>query len=341
MQLHLNVRRFFCQNEKCSRCTFAETFPDLVGYKARRTQQLSQQQLAIALTVSGEAGARLLPLLGMPLSGDTLIREIRRMPEKEIKSPRVLGIDDWAKKRGHTYGTILVDLETRQPIDVLDSREAEEVANWLKQHPGIEIISRDRGYEYAKAVTEGAPDAQQVADRWHLLKNLREAVESMLLKKPIVLAAAGQEIEEKQETEAATIPEPVEEATIVTSDKPRPTQAEQDKAARQAQRQARYELVNQLYEEGHSINAISKHLNLAWRTVRKYIEADSCPQYPEDRIRPSILTPWLPYLEKRWQAGYTNATQLWREIKAKGFAGSRGIVSRWAAKERKLGKVHF
>jgi transposase len=150
--------------------------------------------LAVAFAVSGEEGRRLLQTLGMPLSGDTLIREIRMTPEESVDTPRVLGIDDWAKLKGQTYGTILVDLDSHHPIDLLDSREAEAVTCWLKAHPGIEIISRDRSLEYAKAATEGAPEAQQVADRWHLLKNLREAIENELMYKPAVLQAAVKEL---------------------------------------------------------------------------------------------------------------------------------------------------
>lgn len=357
VQLHLRVRRFFCHHTKCSRRTFAEPFPELVSYKARRTQRLSQQQLAVAFAVSGETGRRLLPSLAMPLSGDTLIRDIRQSPDEEVITPRVLGIDDWAKKRGHTYGTILVDLKTRQPIDLLDSRDAKDVTAWLKQHPGIEIISRDRAHDYIKAVNDGAPEAQQVADRWHLLKNLREAAETMLSHKPSVLAAAGKTDESQdsdqemgkteqdsdrqaEETikEAVTADsiKPTNEKVTSTPDKPLLTKVEKDKAARHARRQARFDLVKQLHKEGHSIRAIQKHLKISWRTARKYIDADVCPQYPAGRIRPSKLTPWLPYLEKRWQAGYTNATQLWREIEAQGFTGARSLVSRWAAKERKL-----
>lgn len=342
VQLHLKVRRFFCRYPDCSRCTFAEPFPELVCRKARRTQRLCQQQLAVAFAVSGEAGRRLLPFLGMSLSGDTLIRDIRKLPEEEIITPRVLGIDDWANKRGHTYGTILVDLETRRPVEQLNSREAEEVTAWLKQHPGIEIVSRDRGHDYAKAVSDGAPGAEQVADRWHLLKNLRDAVETMLSHKPIVLAAAGKVNAEertakttKDEVTAVSVQPTIEKTAPVPDTRPL-TKAQKDKAARHARRQARFELVKQLHKEGYSKRAIQRHLNISWRTVQKYLAADECPQYTMGRVRPSKLTPWLSYLEERWQAGYTNATQLWREIKDKGFTGSRGLVSRWAAKERKL-----
>jgi transposase len=344
VQLHIIVRRFFCQNDRCGRLTFAETFPELLGYKARRTQRLSRQQLTVAFAVSGESGRCLLSSLAMPLSGDSLIRDIRRAPGEKMVTPRVLGIDDWAQRRGHTYGTILVDLESRQPVDLLNSREAEDVTAWLKQHPGVEIISRDRGHDYAKAASDGAPTAQQVADRWHLLKNLREAVATMLSHQPAALAAAA-EVDEGEEVgngdtkdiEGGQTTVTAESIEAISASVQQPTtKAERDQAARHARRQARFEMIKQLHKKGYSNRAIGRHLGMSPRTVRKCIEADVCPQYSTGRVRPSKLTPWLPYLEERWQAGYTNANQLWREIEAQGFAGSRGLVSRWAAKERKL-----
>lgn len=348
VQLHLTVRRFFCYDPFCPRHTFAEPFPELVDFKKRRTRRLRQQQLAVAFAVSGEAGRRLLPLLAMPLSGDTLIREIRDTPETEVQSPRILGIDDWARKRGCTYGTILVDLETRQPVELLNSREAADVAAWLKQHPGIEILSRDRGNEYIKAANLGAPQAEQVADRWHLLKNLREAVETLVGQKPHVLTAAGT-VSEKQDaplllpetqTEAAPTAGTPAEQSCAAKDREAVgkllTKAEQKKTARHARKQARFELVKQLHQEGHTKRAIQRHLGISWRTVDKYLAGESCPMYTRGRLWPSKLTPWLPYIEERWQAGYTNATQLWREIEAQGFTGSRGLVAKWAAKERRL-----
>ncbi len=217
VQLHLRVRRFFCRYAGCLRRTFAETFPELVHYKARRTQRLSQQQLAVAFAVSGEAGRQLSPALAMPVSGDTLIRAIRQLPDEEVTTPRVLGIDDWANKRGHTYGTILVDLESRQPVDLLNSREADDVTAWLKQHPGVEIISRDRGHDYAKAASDGAPTAQQVADRWHLLKNLREAVATMLSHQPAAMAAAA-EVDKGEEAGIGDTKDLEEGQTAVTAE---------------------------------------------------------------------------------------------------------------------------
>jgi transposase len=346
VQMHLTVRRFFCHNSLCQHVTFAESFPGFLNYKARRTQRLKKQQLAVAFSAGGEEGRRLLEALRMPLSGDLLIREIRLTPEEGLETPRVLGIDDWAKLKGQTYGTILVDLESSRPIDLLDSRETEAVAAWLKAHPGVEIIGRDRSLEYAKAVKEGAPEAQQVADRWHLLKNLREAIENLLIHKPAALQAvayegpdekavetvnSGSETTKTAETENKTSGE---EASI-TPVHHLLTKAERDKIARQARRKSRYERVRQLHQAGYSMRAIAMQVKLSRRTVKKYITTDECPQYTRERVRPSILTPYLPYLEIQWQAGFTNATQLWREICSQGFSGSRSLVSRWAAAERK------
>src|SRR5262249_52649815 len=115
-------------------------------------------------------------ILGMSISGDTLIRAIRESPELECASRRVVGIDDWAKRKGQNYATILVDLETHQPLDLLDSRTTEAVSAWFREHPGVEVVSRDRAGDYSKGVSDGAPSAEQVADRWHLLSNLRDAL---------------------------------------------------------------------------------------------------------------------------------------------------------------------
>lgn len=348
VRLHLEVRRFACRNTDCSRQTFAECFRGLLTPKARRTVRLRQQQLATAYALGGEAGCRLSHLLRMPISGDTLIREIRQAPEPTGSSARVVGVDDWAIKKGRSYGTILVDLEQRRPIAILSSRDADEVATWLQAHPEIEIISRDRGKDYIKAATEGGPQAEQVADRWHLLNNLREAVTTFLQQKPICLRAVAQASDHDRHQEQLKLPAPAEHTPTETRSSPGPpiaaklqemkslTKAEQKTAAGQARRQEKYDKVQQLNRDGYSDRTIARHLKMSRRTVRKYLEADTCPLYPAGRVRSSKLTPWLPYLEQRWQAGCTNASQLWREIAQKGFSGSLGSVGRWATHQRKL-----
>jgi len=348
VRLHLEVRRFACGDEKCFRKTFAADLSELLACRARRTTRLRAQHLVTAYALGGEAGKRLVHELGMPISGDTLIRDIRQAPEMPVPSVRVVGVDDWALRKGNCYGTILVDLEAHRPIDLLGSREAAEVAAWFQAHPELEIISRDRGKDYIKAATEGAPQAEQVADRWHLLHNLREAVATFLQQQPDCLQAAAQgaALDQKKEpliplAQAESSPNGTD-----TSSRPSPpvpgaekrplTQAEQNRAAGRARRQERFDQVRQLKQTGYSDRAIGRHMKMSAKTVRKYDEADRCSHYPAGRISPSKLTPWLPYLEQRWLAGCTNASQLWREISQKGFSGSLGLVIRWAVSQRKL-----
>lgn len=348
VRLHLEVRRFACPNQACSRRTFAEDFTALLAPRARRTARLREQHLATAYALSGEAGEHLSKLLQMPISGDTLIRELRQAPEPTPSPVRVVGIDDWALRKGQQYGTILVDLEQGRPIELLGSREAEAVTAWLQAHPEIEVVSRDRGKDYIKAATEGAPQAQQVADRWHLLNNLREAVVSFLQQKPACLQAGAQISEPDQPGEP--LPASEQPGTTPAEDKAVPTgpeavtseteklltKAEQQKATRRARRQEKYERVRALHEAGHSDRAIARQLRMTPRTVRRYIKAETCPHYPTGRTGPSKLDPWLSYLEQRWQAGCTNASQLWRELVEKGFSGSLGLVIRWAVSQRDL-----
>ena len=342
VRLHLEVQRFACGNKGCPRKTFAAGLTELLPARARRTARLKEQHLATAYLLGGEAGRRLLQLLGMPISGDTLIRDIRQSGEAPPVTVRVVGVDDWAFKKGQTYGSILVDLERQQPIDLLETRKTEVVTAWFQTHPEIEIVSRDRGKEFIKAATDGAPQAKQVADRWHLLHNLREAVVSFLQQQPACLQAVAQApVVDKNQAEviptecnpagAETGPEAVLTA-LVTPESPSP-QIEQAPSAR---RQQRFDEVRQLKQAGYSDRAISRQLKMSTTTVRKYVEAEQCPRYPAGRVSSSKLTPWLPYLEERWQAGCTNASQLWREIEAQGFSGCLGVVGLWASKQRKL-----
>lgn len=342
VRLHLEVQRFACREQACDRKTFAAGLTELLPARARRTARLKEQHLATAYLLGGEAGRRLLQLLGMPISGDTLIRDIRQSGETPPATVRVVGVDDWAFKRGQTYGTILVDLERQQPIDLLNTRETEVVTAWFQAHPEIEIVSRDRGKEYIKAATDGAPQAEQVADRWHLLHNLREAVVSFLQQQPACLQAAAQQpvIDQNQAEVAPTEDNPVGievapkvvPAALVTPE----SSSLQTGQVPSARRQERFDEVGQLKQAGYSDRAISRQLKMSTTTVRKYVEAEQCPRYPAGRVSSSKLTPWLPYLEERWQAGCTNASQLWREIEGQGFSGCLGVVGLWASKQRKL-----
>lgn len=340
VRLSLQVRRFFCDNSNCRYRTFAEQFPVLLSPRARRTTRLARRQEQIAFEVGGEAGARILEWLRMPVSPDTLLRLVRAAPEEAVVVPRVLGVDDWASRRGVIYGTILVDLEKRKVIELLPERSAAVFEKWLKEHPGVRIIARDRGGEYIKGATAGAPDAVQVADRWHLLKNVREMLEQFLQNRRACLKAAA-EVDEESTT---AVPTEMSRGDndgsyrIVRKARQRkgPTKEEQAKQARRVKREERYQRVLELKAAGFSNRAIRDELGMHTKTVRKYLEAESCPFYPENRVTPGKVTAYEAYLERRWQEGCYNATQLWREITKMGFNGSRVAVSRWATKQRRL-----
>ena len=157
VRLRVAVRRFVCQRPDCPRRIFAERLPGFAAPRARATDRLRQTQADIGSSLGGEAGARLAARLGMATSPDTLLRRVKRLKNEPAEPPRVVGIDDWAWRKGQRYGTIVVDLERRDVIDLLPDRDADTVATWLKAHPGIEVVSRDRSATYAEAATEGAP----------------------------------------------------------------------------------------------------------------------------------------------------------------------------------------
>jgi transposase len=317
VRLHLQVKRFRCRNGSCPQKTFVERFPDWLPAYARRTTRLTEVLRRSAFAMSAEAAHRLLKHFQIIASGDTLLRIIRQTHLPAIEVPQIVGIDDWAlKKRAH-YGTLVVDLQQHRVIDLLLERTSTVVATWLKQHPSVEIVTRDRSTEYAAGITEGAPQAQQVADRWHLLLNLRQMLDRFLSKiypRLQQLPLAPQHLALLRQQRAAF----------------RRTRSEQIATQNSREKRlAKYAEIQHLRQAGYNISQIANQLGHHWETVRKYYEATSFPERKQRRPGPSILDPYLPYLYQRLQEGCENALQLWREIQQRGYPGSSRQVSKW------------
>ena len=318
----LQARKFFCVEGNCRQRIFTEQLPGTVARYSRRTFRLSEALGWITLAVGGQGGARLARRLGLLVSGSTLLRQIRRRISSSapVQAPRVLGIDDWAWRKGHRYGTILCDLETQKVIDLLPDRESETVAGWLRQHPGAEIVSRDRGGMYAEATRKAAPGAIQVADRWHLLRNMSEALKNALEPYHRLLVQAAGTV---RDSEAKAVPE------MPSHTAPWELRVQQQNRQR---RYSRYEQVQQLMQGGMRPREIARHLGLDHRTVRKFMRAE----FPEakPRIKRCIVDSHAEYLDRCLEEGCRNITQLWRELREQGFGGQLSIVRRWLRHRR-------
>jgi hypothetical protein len=314
VQVVLQVRRFICDNPACVVATFAEQVAGLTAKHQRRTAGLRSLLERVALALAGRAGSRLARVLGAIVSRCTLIRLIRALPDPEIGKVAVLGVDDWAKRRGQSYASVLLDMDSRRVIDILPDREAGTFADWLRAHPGVQLICRDRAGSYALGAREGAPDAQQVADRWHMWDDLGEYV------KKTVAAHHGcikEHYAALEQAAADQAPGPQQTAGQATA-------AHAENRARVVRARQRYEQVQKLKAEGKRIAAITRELRLAPGTVRRYFHAESAGELVAASLAgwPSMLDDYKPHLHRRWNEGCTNIGQLHREVKALGFRGS-------------------
>jgi transposase len=314
--LCVEVRRFRCHNRACPRQIFAERLPDLAPTFAQRTARLTATLQRLALTLASKSGAPLLARCGMPVSPSTLLRVQRQLPLPVPPPPNVIGIDEFAFRKGHTYGTLIVDLERRVPIAVLPDNQAATVAAWLAQQPQLTTITRDRAGAFAEAATAGAPQATQVADRWHLAKNVGEALQRLLQRHPAALRQAAQA--RAVGTPATAVPSPDGNVAMATT---APTG--------EGVREQRFREVLALHAQGWSLWRIARALRLNWRTVRRYVQARELPKRGGPVLQAtSTVTPHLPYLRERLRAGRVSGAQLWRELQARGYAGSLASVYR-------------
>lgn len=318
VRLVVQVCRFFCTHPNCPRKTFAEPIPDLAERYGRRTIRLKEALERIALVLGGEAASRLTAVLAMGVSPDTLLRLLRCLRDEPLEPPRVVSLDDFAWRRGRQYGTLICDLERHCPLDVLLTADSASAAAWLARYPSIEIVSRDRGGEYAEAARIGAPQAVQIADRFHLSQNLHEAVDQAIRRRyseihrllaPSLEEGGGEDLPLKRDDAA--------------------------KAATQKRRMALYERVKVLHEQGYSLAQIGAYLGMNQETVQKYLMQPPRPSVYKPRH--GKLTRYKPFLHRRFfQEGCCNSLEILRELQQQGYTGSSTIVVNYVTQLRQL-----
>jgi transposase len=298
-----------------------------------------RQQQHLGLALGGSAATRLATELDRGTSRNTFLRLVGRLPLVPPAAPQIIGVDDWAWRKGQRYGTIILDLECHRPVAMLADRDAESLASWLREHPTIGIIARDRAGTYAEAATKGAPDAVQVADRFHLLRNLSETLLAVFEQHAKHLCRLP--IPSPARTVPSTVIEqsarPLTNELVQTIPPPTPSPRHQAQAQqRRALRLARYEQTRALHDQGWPLRAIGRELGLNRNTVRKYVRASSFPERQPRVVRqPSVLDPYIPYLVERWNAGCRTGTILWHEIQAHGYHGKRVTVFSFITRLRK------
>jgi len=329
VRLQLRVRKWFCRNHHCQRRIFTERLPTVTAPWARRTLRLAQRLVAVGLALGGKAGVSLSQRWGLAVSRNTLLRLLRRQPAPSFPTPTVLGVDDFALRKRHTYGTILVDLERRQPVALLPDRTADTVAQWLREHPGVKVIARDRSTAYAEGARQGAPAATQVADRFHLLQNLREALDQVFATHEKVLEA----VNDLGRQQPVFLPDGTGAVPVPPPDTPAP--AQQRATQRQARRQSVHAQVWTLHRQGWTGAAIAQQVGLSLRTVQRDLRAAAfAGRKRRSDHGDSVLNPYTPYLLERWNAGCYTAMRLFRDLQQRGYPGSYGPVAAYARRLR-------
>ena len=339
VRLQMTVRRFLCPELGCPRRIFVEPLNGFAARYARTTTRLAQTHFAIGSALGGEAGARLAEKTAVPTSPDTLLRRVKQAGVRSSEAPKFVGIDDWAWCKGQRYGTIVVDLETNDVIDLLPDRDAATVKAWFEAHPGIELVSRDRASAYSKAASEGASHAQQVADRWHLLKNVREAIERLFERHLPLITEALKPAEPDPKSQADALPdatttlEPTSQVSPSTSVSPRHEAA----LAKRRRRVEQFERVHELRRQGMPIRQIARDLSMSRKAVRRYLRCEQCPDWRPGRDRRSGMDSHREWIDARIAEGRINASELHRELAMKGVRLSYAAVRRYLTK--RLGRA--
>ena len=325
LRLILQVCKFFCSNAECRRRIFTERLPAVAAPWARKTARFVQRLQSIGLALGGAAGSRLGDHLGYTSSGSTLLNYLHRLPLPTFKTPKALGVDDFAFRKGHNYGTILVDLETHQPIALLADRKAETLIEWLQAHPGIEVLSRDRSKTYRKAMTEGAPDAIQVADRFHLVKNLSEVLER-------VLGGYRTELEKVERSQQQLTLTASPEKVVVARPNPTATQkAQQRILSNQKYRIKQQKAVKKMQSQQCPPSVIARKLGMSRNTVARYGNSPNFPTAPARRptFGRSLLAPYKQQLLGWWNDGIRQPSVLIELLKPVGYEGTLRTLQRY------------
>lgn len=329
LHLEITARKFVCRRADCPQRVFCERLPELADAQARTTGELAESHRALGLALGGEAGARFAAKLSLPTSPDTILRRVKDGPDEPGPPPRYVGIDDWACRKGQTYGTILIDLERRRVIDLLPGRDGEALKKWLAANPQVEIITRDRWPAYIEAATAAAPRAKQVADRFHLLRNVREAVERMLSRHGEEIRAASAAVDD--EAAATPSPEtPVSETPTKADTASKPiSEKERIREAKRRVREERFRWVRELTAQGCSCREIARRLGIGVKAVLRYRRLERCPDWNPGRESPTQLDPFAPFVADWIAAGNRNSADLFRLLKSRGFSGSYDAVRRY------------
>lgn len=328
----VTVRKFRCGNAGCKQSVFCERIDDLAAPHARTSRSLTESQEAIGFSAGGEGGARLAEKLGMPTSPDTLLRRVKAAADEPGPPPRYVGVDDWSFRKGHSYGTILIDLERRCVIDIFPERDGKALEEWFRANPQVEVISRDRWPAYAEAATNGAPQAKQVADRWHLLQNLREAMERLF-------ARFGPNIREvlNAQTEKESQRSAQEEATLDSADKETrpceepvtqrpPTAQEQRRQAKQEEREQQFQRVHELHRQGCSNEEIARRTGLSKHTVARYLREEKCPDWTRSQPTPNRLDDYAVLIDEWIESGEGTRKDLLELLRQQGCQSSYEAV---------------
>jgi transposase len=322
-RLQVRSRTFFCDTSTCPRQIFTQRFPDVAVPYARRTRRVTHLLELVAALLGGTPGVRLLRAVGVPDVGrETLLRLIRRTVPATARAPTtVVGIDDFSWRRGRTFGTILVDLARHRVLDLLPTATAEAAQTWLAAHPQLHVVSRDRAGVYAEGARLGAPHAQQVADRWHLCKNMGDALETLLGRHRAVLRMLTQR-------HAQAPPDEPPPAGGGQAHQTSPPPASTASVSRRQARQDQFDAVKRLAGQGWSHRRSAHHLHLNRRTVIRSCAADELPVRRRARSTTSSVTPFERRLRRLYEAGCHQGTALWTHLRAAGYRGSLASVYR-------------